>query len=148
MGLSHSSSVKSNLLNESQAQNTPVYNSKIDELTSYFFAAARLGDVEVLGAFLDAGFPIDHTNLKSYTVLMVAAYAGQLEATKLLLQRGADACVQDKRGNTAIMGAIIKAEFRIVQTLYAHECDGSLTNKLGMTLEEFARYWGQSETLK
>lgn len=147
VGLSHSSPAKANVLDESQAQNAPAYESKVDELTSYFFAAARLGDIEVLAAFLDGGFPIDHPNQKSYTALMVAAYAGQQEATELLLQKGADACIQDKRGNTAIMGAMIKAEFRIVRTLYAHECDVALTNKSGMTLEEFALYWGQEHHL-
>ena len=60
---------------------------------------------------------------------------------------GANACLQDKRGNTAIMGAVIKAEFTIIKQLYSHECDANLTNKSGMTLEDFAKYWGQSDKL-
>ncbi|AQS35549.1 Ankyrin repeats (3 copies) [Shewanella psychrophila] len=136
----------------------PIYAKAVDteaealaspqQLSDYFFAAARVGDIEVLSTFLDAGFPIDQANQKSYTALMVGAYAGQYSVTDLLLQRGANACLQDKRGNTAIMGALIKAEFRIVSLLYSYECDESLINKSGMSLEEFARYWGQADKLK
>lgn len=92
----------------------PIYAKAVDteaealaspqQLSDYFFAAARVGDIEVLSTFLDAGFPIDQANQKSYTALMVGAYAGQYSVTDLLLQRGANACLQDKRGNTAIMG--------------------------------------------
>lgn len=152
LGGGYSAQASSNVANTSQSivsntQDKVVQKESADDLIDYFFAAARLGDSEVISTFLDAGFPIDQVNPKSYTALMVAAYAGQLGVTEQLLQRGADACLQDKRGNTAIMGAIIKAEFRIVKTLYAHECEKSLTNKSGLTLAEFARYWGQTDKL-
>ncbi|MGI2217302.1 ankyrin repeat domain-containing protein [Shewanella baltica] len=135
---------------------TPATVSQTDEpdtaqvqlLVDYFFAAARTGDITVLEHFLDAGFPIDQRNSQTYTALMVAAYNGQEAATDLLLEHGANACLQDKRGNTAMMGAVIKAEFTIVKRLYAKECDANLTNNAGMTLVEFARYWGQSGALQ
>ncbi|AVI66093.1 MULTISPECIES: ankyrin repeat domain-containing protein [unclassified Shewanella] len=135
---------------------TPATVSQTDEpdtaqvqlLVDYFFAAARTGDITVLEHFLDAGFPIDQRNSQTYTALMVAAYNGQEAATDLLLEHGANACLQDKRGNTAMMGAVIKAEFTIVKRLYAKECDANLTNNAGMTLTEFARYWGQSGALQ
>lgn len=122
--------------------------AQVQLLVDYFFAAARTGDITVLEHFLDAGFPIDQRNSQTYTALMVAAYNGQEAATDLLLEHGADACLQDKRGNTAMMGAVIKAEFNIVKRLYAKECDANLTNNAGMTLTEFARYWGQSGALQ
>ncbi|MCU8014541.1 ankyrin repeat domain-containing protein [Shewanella sp. SM74] len=122
--------------------------AQVQLLVDYFFAAARTGDITVLEHFLDAGFPIDQRNSQTYTALMVAAYNGQEAATDLLLEHGANACLQDKRGNTAMMGAVIKAEFNIVKRLYAKECDANLTNNAGMTLTEFARYWGQSGALQ
>ncbi|MCU7962994.1 ankyrin repeat domain-containing protein [Shewanella sp. SM20] len=122
--------------------------AQVQLLVDYFFAAARTGDITVLEHFLDAGFPIDQRNSQTYTALMVAAYNGQEAATDLLLEHGANACLQDKRGNTAMMGAVIKAEFTIVKRLYAKECDVNLTNNAGMTLTEFARYWGQSGALQ
>lgn len=122
--------------------------AQVQLLVDYFFAAARTGDITVLEHFLDAGFPIDQRNSQTYTALMMAAYNGQEAATDLLLEHGANACLQDKRGNTAMMGAVIKAEFTIVKRLYAKECDANLTNNAGMTLTEFARYWGQSGALQ
>ncbi len=117
------------------------------ELTDYFMAAARVGDTEVLSQYLDAGFPVNQVNRQSYTALMTAAYAGQYDAVKLLLDYDADTCIQDKRGNTAIMGAMIKAELRITRLLYSQSCDSNMTNNAGMTLEEFAQYWGQEHQL-
>lgn len=122
--------------------------AQVQLLVDYFFAAARTGDITVLEHFLDAGFPIDQRNSQTYTALMVAAYNGQEAATDFLLEHSANACLQDKRGNTAMMGAVIKAEFNIVKRLYAKECDANLTNNAGMTLTEFARYWGQSGALQ
>ncbi|NRD74942.1 ankyrin repeat domain-containing protein [Shewanella sp. VB17] len=117
-------------------------------LNDYFFAAARTGNVEVIHYFAEAGFPVDQRNSQSYTALMVSAYNGQEQAIEALLNHGANACLQDKRGNTAIMGAVIKAEFAIMKQLYRQDCDAKLTNKSGMTLEEFAQYWGQSQQLQ
>ncbi|WNJ94306.1 ankyrin repeat domain-containing protein [Vibrio ruber] len=114
-----------------------------DELIRLFFAAARIGETEVLNTFLDAGFPINQRNPQSYTALMVAAYNGQQAATALLLQRGANACIQDKRGNTAIMGAIIKGEFQIARQLYQADCDPNIRNHAGLTLEAFAKKYTQ-----
>ena len=65
-------------------------NVEYQELVNYFFAAARVGDVEVLDTFLSAGFPINQRNKQSYTALMVASYSGQIETTQLLLDNGAD----------------------------------------------------------
>ncbi|PKH55642.1 ankyrin repeat domain-containing protein [Shewanella sp. Choline-02u-19] len=117
-------------------------------LMDYYFAAARTGDVEVLTHFIEAGFPVDQRNGQSYTALMVSAYNGQELATAALLEQGANACLQDKRGNTAIMGAVIKAEFSIMKQLYSQECDTEMTNKSGMSLEDFATFWGQSDKLR
>ncbi|WP_223295921.1 ankyrin repeat domain-containing protein [Shewanella sediminis] len=126
----------------------PQHGEQTRELMNYFFAAARTGDIELLTHFIDAGFPIDQRNAQSYTALMVAAYNGQERATLSLLARGSNACLQDKRGNTAIMGALIKGEWSIMKHLYSQTCDAYLTNKSGMTLNEFALYWGQSERLQ
>ncbi|WP_153915544.1 ankyrin repeat domain-containing protein [Shewanella sp. TC10] len=138
-----------NDMNQLAAQQSDANNidKETQLLVDYFFAAARTGDVEVLTQFIEAGFPIDHRNSQSYTALMVSAYNGQAPATSALLDLGANACLQDKRGNTAIMGAVIKAEFTIIKQLYRHECDAKLTNKSGMTLNDFAEYWGQSDKL-
>ena len=128
----------------------------LEQLTSYFFAAARTGDLVVLNEFLQQGYPVDQRNSQSYTALMVATYAGQQQAVELLLQQGADACLRDKRGHTAMMGAIVKAEWAIGKILYAIDCKedtlvdarAPVTDKEKMTVAQFAEVFGQSEKLQ
>jgi ankyrin repeat protein len=92
----------------------------------------------------------------SYTALMIAAYQGQATAVDLLLKAGADACLRDKRGHTALMGAMIKAEWGIARQLYAIDCDlentakatDAITDKSQMTAAQFAQKFGQSEKFK
>ncbi|WP_210441411.1 ankyrin repeat domain-containing protein [Vibrio crassostreae] len=117
-------------------------------LVGLFFDAARIGNNEVIDAFVSQGFPIDQRNNQSYTALMVAAYQGNRETVRLLLNSGANACLQDKRGNTALMGALIKREISIAKDLYQAECSPELRNKAGLNLKEFAEIYGQSNVLK
>jgi ankyrin repeat protein len=137
-----------------QAEEQPA--DPLEQLTSYFFAAARTGDLVVLQEFLQQGFPVDQRNDQSYTALMVATYAGQQAAVELLLQQGADACLRDKRGHTAMMAAIVKAEWTLGKVLYAIDCDKEnaasaktpITDKQKMTAAQFAEVFGQSEKLQ
>lgn len=125
-------------------------------LSRYFFAAARSGETAVLQEFLQAGFPVDLPNEGSYTALMIAAYQGQANAVNVLLKAGADACIRDKRGHTALMGAMIKAEWQIAKQLYAIDCDqnnsaeatDAITDKSQMTAAQFAEKFGQTEKFK
>ncbi|MFS1892272.1 ankyrin repeat domain-containing protein [Vibrio lentus] len=117
-------------------------------LVGLFFDAARIGNDEVIDAFVSQGFPVDQRNNQSYTALMVAAYQGNRETVRLLLDSGANACMQDKRGNTALMGALIKREISIAKELYQAECSPELRNKAGLNLKEFAEIYGQSNVLK
>ncbi|GAL09714.1 AnkB protein [Vibrio astriarenae] len=117
-------------------------------LVELFFGAARVGNNEVVERFVSQGFPIDQRNTQSYTALMVAAYQGHSETVRLLLDSGANACLQDKRGNTALMGALIKREIGIAKDLYQADCSPELRNKAGLNLEEFAKIYGQSNVFK
>ncbi|EKO3862208.1 ankyrin repeat domain-containing protein [Vibrio harveyi] len=116
-------------------------------LVELFFDAARIGNNEVVDTFVSQGFPIDQRNNQSYTALMVAAYQGHRETVRLLLDSGANACLQDKRGNTALMGALIKREIGIAKDLYQADCSPELRNKAGLNLKEFAEIYGQSNVL-
>ena len=117
-------------------------------LVELFFDAARIGNNEVVDTFVSQGFPIDQRNTQSYTALMVAAYQGHRETVRLLLDSGANACLRDKRGNTALMGALIKREIGIAKDLYQADCSPELSNKAGLNLKEFAEIYGQSNVLK
>ncbi|TOM83964.1 ankyrin repeat domain-containing protein [Vibrio parahaemolyticus] len=118
--------------------------TQYQSLVELFFDAARIGNNEVVETFVSQGFPIDHRNNESYTALMVAAYQGNKDTVRLLLDSGANACLQDKRGNTAL----IKREISIAKDLYQAECSPDLRNKAGLDLKTFAEIYGQSEVLK
>ncbi|KVT55868.1 ankyrin repeat domain-containing protein [Burkholderia ubonensis] len=75
-----------------------------------WFAAARLGRIDILQALVDAHYPIDATTREGYTALILAAYRDQPQTLDYLLRAGADPCVGDRHGNTALMGALFKGE--------------------------------------
>ncbi|MGA9520313.1 MAG: ankyrin repeat domain-containing protein, partial [Myxococcaceae bacterium] len=64
------------------------------------FTAARSGDVPSLRELLGRGVPADVLNGKGDSLLMLAAYHGHQEATRLLLERGADPELRNGRGQT------------------------------------------------
>jgi len=104
-----------------------------DQLNDYYFAAARMGDMELMQAFLEAGFSANLANDKGYTPIMIAAYQGQENMVNYLLEQGADPCAEDKRGNTALMAAIFRAEVFIAKTLLTQDCSPNHQNKAGQT---------------
>lgn len=115
-------------------------------LEEYFFNAAKIGEAEVLTEFLEKGFPVNLRNNQSYTALMMATYYGNKKTVEILLNYGANACLKDKRGHTAMMGAIVKAEWDIAKRLYRENCKKAHSS--GKTLEQFAAIFGQTEKLK
>ena len=117
-----------------------------DQLIDYYFSAAKTGQTQVINEFVAHGFPVNQRNNMSYTALMMATYYGHTETVERLLELGADACLRDKRGNTAMMGAIIKAEWKIAKKLYNHTCKEEGSNQ--KTVEQFAAVFGQDEKLK
>jgi len=104
-----------------------------DQLNDYYFSAARMGDMDLMQAFLEAGFSANLANDKGYTPIMIAAYQGQENMVNYLLEQGADPCTEDKRGNTALMVAIFRAEIFIAKTLLTQDCNPNHQNKAGQT---------------
>ena len=117
-----------------------------EQLVNYYFSAAKTGQTEVIEEFVQNGFPINLANDMSYTALMMATYYGHTQTVERLLALGADACLRDKRGNTAMMGAIVKAEWGIAKKLYNHSCKEDNANQ--KTVEQFAAVFGQTKKLK
>lgn len=118
------------------------------EVIELFFSAAKVGNIEVLQEFLKHGFPIDIQDQSGYSALMMASYYGQKDTVKLLLQQGANRCLRDKRGHTALMGAIVKAEWSIAKQLRQVDCDVNAAKTGQLTAEQFALQFGQQQRLK
>ena len=93
------------------------------ELAGRVFDLARSGATEDLVAYLDAGVPVNLTNDKGDTLLILAAYHGHEEAVAALLDRGADHSRANDRGQTALAAAVFRQSADTVRRLLAAGAD-------------------------
>lgn len=113
-----------------------------------WFDAARVGRTDILGALLDAGYPIDAQTSSGYTATILAAYDEQPAALDYLLGRGANACLGDRNGNTALMGALYKGEMAIARRLLQTACPIDQVNHAGETALSFAVLFGRLDIVQ
>ncbi|KEZ07492.1 ankyrin [Burkholderia sp. MSh2] len=112
-----------------------------------WFAAARLGRIDILQALVDARYPIDAATPEGYTAVILATYRNQPEALDFLLRNGADPCIGDRHGNTALMGALFKGETALAKRLADTHCPIDQTNHAGETALSFAALFGRLDML-
>ncbi|MDF5758122.1 ankyrin repeat domain-containing protein [Spongiactinospora sp. TRM90649] len=95
----------------------------VQEFATRMFDLARAGDTAALAAYVDAGVPVNLTNGKGDTLLMLAAYHGHAETVRALAERGADPGRANDRGQTPLAGAVFKKEPEVVRALLAAGAD-------------------------
>lgn len=93
------------------------------ELAGRVFDLARGGVTEELVAYVDAGVPVNLTNDKGDTLLILAAYHGHPETVGALLDRGADHSRANDRGQTALAAAVFRQSADTVTRLLAAGAD-------------------------
>ncbi|WP_446220261.1 ankyrin repeat domain-containing protein [Micromonospora sp. IBHARD004] len=81
------------------------------------FDLARDGATEELAGYVDAGLPVNMTNGKGDTLLILAAYHAQPATVAALLARGADHGRINDRGQTALAAAIFRKNTEAVRAL-------------------------------
>ena len=87
------------------------------DLASKLFDFARQGKTAELQQYVQSGIPVNLTNNKGDTLLMLATYHGHLETTNMLLESGADPNVLNERGQSPIAGAVFKGFDEVVKVL-------------------------------
>ncbi|EMC93923.1 hypothetical protein BAUCODRAFT_36379 [Baudoinia panamericana UAMH 10762] len=87
------------------------------DLASKLFDFAREGKTAELNQYITAGIPVNLTNHKGDTLLMLASYHGHLDTVEMLLQKGADANVLNERGQSPVAGAVFKGYDDIVKKM-------------------------------
>ncbi|MFE4873992.1 ankyrin repeat domain-containing protein [Streptomyces sp. NPDC056682] len=117
---------------------------EVVELASKVFDLARHGDAEALAAYVDAGVPVNLTNDRGDSLLMLAAYHGHADAVSALLARGADADRANDRGQTPLAGAVFKGEDAVIKALLAGGADPSAGTPSAV---DTARMFGKAELL-
>jgi len=93
------------------------------ELAGRVFDLARAGSTEELAAYVDAGVPVNLTNDKGDTLLILAAYHGHPATVGALLDRGADHSRANDRGQTALAAAVFRQSADTVTRLLAAGAD-------------------------
>jgi len=116
----------------------PIYAMDADS----FYKAAKSNNLEMLRRAIAEKMDVNSKSEDSYTALIYAAYYGHDEAVKLLLDAGAEPCVGDKKGNTALMGAIFKG-VEPVFNLLVDRCDVNQLNSQGQTPLMYASLFGR-----
>ncbi|WP_433287711.1 ankyrin repeat domain-containing protein [Micromonospora sp. CA-244673] len=81
------------------------------------FDLARAGTTDELAANVDAGLPVNLTNAKGDTLLILAAYHAHPETVGALLSRGADPARTNDRGQTALAAAVFRKNAEAVRAL-------------------------------
>ncbi|NMH95240.1 ankyrin repeat domain-containing protein [Pseudonocardia bannensis] len=81
------------------------------------FDLAREGSTGELAVYIDAGLPVDLTNAKGDTLLILAAYHGHPATVSALLARGADHARTNDRGQTALAAATFRRSAESVTAL-------------------------------
>lgn len=87
------------------------------DLASKLFDFARTGDDTSLSQYLSAGIPANLTNHKGDTLLMLAAYHGNVETVRIMIEKGADVNAVNDRGQSPIAGAVFKGYDEVVKVL-------------------------------
>lgn len=86
-------------------------------LASKLFDFARSGSIRELDAYTTAGIPLNLTNHKGDTLIMLAAYHGHASTVKMLVDKGVDVNVLNDRGQSPIAGAVFKGYDEVVEIL-------------------------------
>ena len=106
------------------------------ELAGRVFDLARGGSPE-LAAYVDAGVPVNLTNDKGDTRLILAAYHHQPGTVAALLERGADHGRVDDRGQTALGAAVFRQSGEAVQRLLDAGADPDLGGQSARATAQF-----------
>jgi uncharacterized protein len=114
------------------------------ELAGRVFALARTGDAASLASYVDAGVPVNLTNEKGDTLLMLAAYHGHADAVAVLTARGADVDRLNDRGQAPLAGAVFKGEDAVVRVLVEAGADPLAGHP---TAVDTARMFGREDLL-
>ncbi|WBB68898.1 ankyrin repeat domain-containing protein [Micromonospora sp. WMMD812] len=81
------------------------------------FDLARAGATDDLAGYVDAGLPVNLTNDKGDTLLILAAYHARPDTVAALLARGADHTRANDRGQTALAAAVFRSSADGVRAL-------------------------------
>jgi len=121
---------------------------RYEELQVFALDFARTGKTEDLKAMLEAGMPVNLSDHKGNSLIMLASYNGNLETTQMLVSMGAMVDKKNDRGQTPLAGVCFKGYIDIVKVLVKAGANIYENNGMGTTPIMFASMFGNSEIVK
>lgn len=96
------------------------------EFLNSMFDLARDGKIEGLLSLIDQGIPVNMSNSKGDSLLILAAYNDHADLVRGLLQRGAETDQMNDRGQTALSCAVFRQNEDITAALLQAGADAHL----------------------
>ncbi|HXH32112.1 MAG TPA: ankyrin repeat domain-containing protein [Bacteriovoracaceae bacterium] len=119
------------------------FNGLTSELEERWFAAARNGDIKQIETLLkESPENLNVQDEKGYSALILGSYHEHRDFTLKLMSMGANACLTDRKGNTALMGVIFKGHAEIINDLI-NKCDVNHQNNEGQTALMYSALFGR-----
>lgn len=113
-------------------------------LATSLFNYARAGQTAELRQYITAGIPVNLTNDKGDTLLMLASYHGHVPTVRMLIEKGADVNSLNERGQSIVAGAVFKLHDEVVKCLVEAGANPGLGQPSGV---ETARMFRREEVL-
>jgi ankyrin repeat protein len=96
------------------------------ELANWLMDLARAGEASRLADYADHGMPVDLTDARGNSILLLAAYHGHADVVSVLAERGPDVNAVNDRGQTPLSGAVFKGYADVVRVLMGAGADPDL----------------------
>lgn len=121
---------------------------RYEELQVFALDFARTGKTQDLKAMLQSGMPVNLSDHKGNSLLMLASYNRNLETTSMLVDFGAQVDKKNDRGQTPLAGVCFKGYLDIVKVLVKAGANIYENNGMGTTPIMFASMFGNYEIVK
>ena len=135
-------------MTEENLDAAPDMDAETYQVIQELFQLVRAGDAARLKALFERGFNAPNIrDGKGNSLLMLASYNGQLETTRLLLARGADAQLANDMGQIPLAGAAFKGDTEIARLLIEHGAEVNAQMPDGKTALMFAAMFNRLEII-
>lgn len=101
----------------SEQTESPTFSDEELEFLESIFELARQGATEQLTTYINSGVPVNLTNAKGDSLLILAAYYRHADTVRALLAAGADTNRVNDMGQTALSSATFRNDAEIVKLL-------------------------------
>ncbi len=122
--------------------------NRYEELQLIALDYARHGMTEDLRLMLNAGMPVNLSDHKGNTLIMLASYNGNADTTQLLVDYEAQVDKKNDRGQTPLAGVCFKGYLEIVKILVEGGANIHENNGMGTTPIMFASMFGNTEIVE